>query len=188
MIDRVSGKVVESDGTSVVIDVGGVGYEIITVPSLLFDPGRPVVIYTRMLVRDEVPVLYGFESKMERKSFDQLRTVQGVGPQLALTILGRLGVKGVSDAVLVGNTKLFKSVPGVGERLASRLVLELKRFFELGEAPDSVASFSGSLGEVGEALLALGFSIGEIAEALKAIPSDIDPEFGLRLALKELRS
>ncbi len=188
MIDRVSGRVVDSDGTSLVVDVGGVGYEINTVSSASFDIGAPVVIYTRMLLREEIPVLYGFESTVDRKSFDQLRTVQGVGPQLALTILGRLGAKGVAEAVLGNDGKLFRSVPGVGERLASRLVLEMKRFFDADDSLEGSILSQGSKGDVGEALLALGFSISEISQALKSLPADIDSENGLRLALKGLRS
>ncbi len=188
MIDRVSGRVVDNYGSSLVIDIGGMGYEIITASSVSFDLGTPVVIYTRMLVRDEIPVLYGFESTADRKSFDQLRTVQGVGPQLALTILERLGAKGVIEAVLGNDGKRFKSVPGVGERLASRLVLEMKRFYDADDSMEKTLASQGNKGEVGEALLALGFSIGEISQALSTLPADIDSESGLRLALKGLRS
>ncbi|SHE31910.1 Holliday junction DNA helicase subunit RuvA [Ferrithrix thermotolerans DSM 19514] len=188
MIDRVVGTVVEKGDSSVVVQAAGLGYEIFAPSSYTPEIGSLTTLYTRMVIRDELPVLFGFESKVDRRTFDRLRTVQGVGPQLALTILTHLGDVGVAEAVVNQDVKRFKSVPGVGDRLASRLVLELKRFFESDEIDEGEIYLSGVRREVAEALLALGFSQTEVVEALKSLPDGLDPNSALRMALKGLRS
>lgn len=173
MIGFLEGTVVEKNGHQVLLGVGGVGYEV-QVPSQalakLPAPGRPARLFTRLHVRDDAMSLYGFSSTEERALFDDLITVNGVGPKVALAVLSVLTPDAIRRAVAAGDHTALTIVPGVGKKVASRVILDLKD--RLGAGGDVAAS--GPLGEVREALLALGLSAQEAHEALSSITSDPD--------------
>jgi Holliday junction DNA helicase RuvA len=174
MIALLEGKVAEKAGDRVVLSVGGVGYEVrVPAPALSRLPplGRPAKLHTRLLVRDDAMVLYGFTSPDERSLFDHLITVTGVGPKVALAVLSVLAPDTLRRAVASGDVAALTLVPGVGKKVAGRIVLDLKdRIGAGGEA----AGGTGPLAEVREALLALGLSQVEAREALTALAPDGD--------------
>src|SRR4028119_2219363 len=167
MIYRLRGILVEKDTEGVVVDVGGVGYRasaslgtLRALPSL----GEECVIHTRMVVREDAMLLFGFAGREERSAFDALTAVSKVGPKLALSVLSTMTPPEVSEAVVRGDVVKLASVPGLGKKTAERLVLELKGkdLAVFGPEP-TVASMNGGGGgpfmEARDALAALGYRI-----------------------------
>jgi Holliday junction DNA helicase RuvA len=154
--------------------------------------GEPVTLHTFLLVREDVLALYGFASEGDRAMFEQLLAVGGVGPRIALALLSSLSSQALREAVLTEDIVRLTQAPGVGKKLAARLVLELRPAMEkLGGLPAGAApgvAPSGSLrGQVVEALTGLGYTPAEAAAAVRALPDDASG--GLEdLILQALRS
>jgi Holliday junction DNA helicase RuvA len=168
VISFLEGEVAERAGGRVVIAVGGVGYEVQVPASTLaaLPPvGRTARIHTRMVVRDDAMTLFGFGSPDERELFDLLVTVNGIGPKVALSFLSVLSPDAFRRAVSVGDVGALTVVPGVGKKVAQRVVLDLKD--RLGG--EDVVVVDGPLADVREALLALGLSPQEASEAMAGL-------------------
>jgi holliday junction DNA helicase RuvA len=123
------GKLVEKEPTRVVIDVHGVGYEVF-VPTTTFTamptPGIEVSLEIHTHVREDALALYGFLSRQERRVFERLITISGIGPRLAVTILSGGSVEGLVGAIRRGDLARLTSIPGVGKKTAERIVIELR--------------------------------------------------------------
>lgn len=189
MIAYVSGTVAQREPGRVVVDVGGVGLDVSVPDSTarrLPEPGRPVKLLTTLLVREDHWQLVGFWTAAERDVFGALLNVSGVGPKLALAVVGQLGADGVRRAVAAGEWKRLREVPGVGARIAQRLVVELKPLFGEAEA-DATGEESGEAvgDEVAEALLGLGYTADEARWALGQVTAT-EPAERLRQALSQL--
>jgi Holliday junction DNA helicase RuvA len=170
VIAFLKGEVAEKGAGRVVIDVGGVGYEVavpVSTAARLPAVGRPARLFTRMHVRDDAMLLFGFGSADERVLFDLLVTVSGVGPKVALAFLSAMQPDALRRAVAAGDVAALTVVPGVGKKVAQRVVLDLKD--RLGA---EVAIAQGPLADVREALLALGLSPQEASEAVGSLPAD----------------
>ena len=170
MISFLEGEVAERAAGRVVIAVGGVGYEAQVPASTLaaLPPvGRMARIHTRMVVRDDAMMLFGFGAADERELFDLLVTVNGVGPRVALSFLSVLTPDALRRAVTAGDVAALTVVPGVGKKVAQRVVLDLKD--RLG---GEVVIVDGPLADVREALLALGLSAQEASDAMAGLPGD----------------
>ena len=173
MISSLEGTVAEKAGDRVVLAVGGVGYELLVpAQSLAKLPpqGRQARLFTRLLVRDEAMVLYGFATQDERSLFDHLITVSGVGPKVALAVLSVLTPDAIRRAVSSGDVAALTLVPGVGKKVAGRVILDLRD--KVGAGGDGVVT--GPLAEVREALLSLGLTAQEARDALAALAPDGD--------------
>jgi len=171
VISFLEGTLVEKGGDRVVLAAGGVGYEVLVPAQALARlpaTGRVARVYTRLQVRDDAMVLYGFASVDERAAFDLLVSVSGVGPKMALAVLSLLSPDSLRRAVTAGDLDALTLVPGVGKKVAGRIVLDLKD--RMGVGGDLGAS--GPLAEVREALLALGLSAQEARDALVALGPD----------------
>jgi holliday junction DNA helicase RuvA len=187
MIAHVEGKVVEKFGDRVVVAVGGTGYDLLVPAQTLakLPPvGREARLFTRLQIRDEAMVLYGFGSADERSLFDHLISVSGVGPKVALAILSVLTPDALRRAVTSGDVAALTLVPGVGKKVAGRVILDLKDRIGAG----GEGATSGPLAEVREALLALGLTAQEARDALGAlVPNGDKPvEELLREALRSV--
>lgn len=173
MISLLEGKVVEKAAGRVVISVAGVGYEV-AVPAhtlaKLPAQGRPARLFTRLAVREDGIVLYGFATPEERTTFDHLVTVTGVGPKVALAILSALTPEAFRRALAAGDAAALTTVPGVGKKVAARIIVDLKD--KLGGGGDEVPT--GVVADVREALLSLGLSAQEARDALAALGPDGD--------------
>ena len=170
MISFLEGEVAERSGGRVVIAVGGVGYDVQVPASTLASlptVGRRARVHTRMVVRDDAMTLFGFGSTDERELFDLLVTVNGIGPKVALSFLSVLSPDAFRRAVSAGDVAALTVVPGVGKKVAQRVVLDLKD--RLG---GDVVIVDGPLADVREALLGLGLSPQEASEAMAGLPSD----------------
>jgi Holliday junction DNA helicase RuvA len=192
VIASLNGELLARRPDSVVIEVGGVGFEVLMSNrdiSKLPDPGKQVRILTKLQVRDDAFVLFGFLSESGKRLFEKLTSVTGVGPKVALSVLSTYSPEELAAYVVAQDVAAIQRVPGVGKKMASRLVLELKDSLE-GEAQLPVpltptrneAAFSG----VTEALLSMGFTATEAELALKGAPEQASETVLLQYALKRL--
>jgi Holliday junction DNA helicase RuvA len=172
VIAFLEGEVAHKGAGRAVISVGGVGYDVQVPASTLakLPPvGTRVRLHTRMVVRDDAMTLFGFASADERELFDLLVTVNGVGPKVALSFLSVLSPDALRRAVRAGDLDALTLVPGVGKKMAQRVVLDLKD--RLG---GDVVVLEGPLADVREALVSLGLSAQEAGEAMATINGDAD--------------
>ena len=191
MIAYLSGRVAEKTLGTCVIDVAGVGFRMaMSTGSLASLPaeGDTATVHVHLYVREDELSLFGFESVEERTLFEQLLTVSGVGPKVALATLSALAPSALTEAIAREDVALISSVPGIGKKTAQRIILDLKDRLGL---PDLVAATPGPgadvISEATEALLGMGFSSGEVAAALKGYegPSN-DAQIVLKHALRRL--
>jgi len=167
VIAFLEGRVVERGGDRVVISVGGTGYEVLAPTSTLskLPPvGRTTRVSTRLIVREDQMILYGFSTSEERRLFDLLVGVNGVGPKVALAFLSALAPDAFRRAVIAGDVAALTIVPGVGRKVAQRVVLDLKD--RLGGDAEVAVVAEGPLADVRDALLSLGLSSQEASEAM----------------------
>lgn len=188
MIDLISGQVTAITKQYVVVLVGGVGLRVhvpASVRDLVDSPGHMVTLYTHLHVREDGLILYGFAGQEERALFETLITISGVGPRIALALLSTLTVEHIHNAVAREEPDVLTRVPGIGKKLAQKLVFELKDKLIL-EPSLGIAALSDIDTDVIATLTALGYSVVEAQAALQAIPRDApaDIEERVRLALQ----
>ena len=180
-----------------VLDVGGVGYRVFCGAGTLaaLREGAAARLLTHHLVREETQALYGFRTPEELAFFELLLTVTGVGPKVALAIVASRPASDLQLAVFQADEAVLTAVPGVGKKLAARIVLELKEKVTVAGGAAGAAAGVGGRGvaesEVGAALQALGYSSGEAREAARgavaALPAGASLEERVKGALKALR-
>jgi holliday junction DNA helicase RuvA len=161
------------------VDVGGLGYDLQINPSVLSELpalGDPVQIFTHLQSREDLQVLFGFVSKAERDVFRLLISVSGIGPQMGMALLDTLGLNELIQSVVNGNARVLSRTPGVGNKTAERIILELKsKLSEWRQHSGMVAPTGGPVSGVQEdvemMLMALGYSNSEISQALVAVGS-----------------
>ena len=188
MIGRLSGLLVAKHPPQVLVDVGGVGYEVDVPMSTFFNlpaTGEKVVLVTHLVVREDAHVLYGFATEDERSAFRLLIRISGVGARTALSVLSGLSVAELRQAVLMQETGRLTKVPGIGKKTAERLLLELKG--KIAEPLPGAGRGAPSVSnDVLNALLALGYSEKEALAATKGLPPGAAVSDGIRQALKAL--
>jgi Holliday junction DNA helicase RuvA len=178
MITFLQGKLVEALPTQVVVDVSGVGYEVL-IPLSSFDklppPGQPVKLLTQLVIREDAHVLYGFMSAAERDLFRLLvGSVSGIGPKTALNILSGMNATVFRGAVAGGDVKSLSQISGVGKKTAERIVVELRDkvgaagAWEAASAKHSLSPDDQKLNDAVLALMALGFKQIEAHDAVRA--------------------
>ena len=198
MFDYLNGVVAEMEANLAVIDCGGVGYACATTNYTLsqLKKGERAKLYTYMNVREDAVDLFGFSSQSELHSFKLLLGVSGVGPKAALAILSTNTPANLAMAVVMGDEKALTAAPGIGKKIAQRIILELKDKLAKEQAsfgPDTGGSVpltvlpNDKAKEAGAALAVLGYSGSEVAAALKGIDIDTLPlEEIIRQALKRM--
>lgn len=187
MIGRLRGLLVDKQLDRVVLDAGGIGYEISVTPrdlAVLPPIGEEAVLHTHTHVREDVLALFGFATDEQRDLFRLLIGVSGVGPKVAMAILGTHSANDLRTAVVNEDADALTLVPGIGKRSAQKLLLELRPKLELPDA-ETLGS-GGPTAEVRQALEGLGYQASEIREALSAVPVDASVEDMLKLSLQEL--
>lgn len=202
MIHFIEGTIEDINGGSIVINHGGIGFELM-VPQTVLDGlpgvGNEVRMYTHFHVREDAMSLYGFLSRDDRALFGQLITVSGIGPKGALGILSVMSADDVRFAVLAEDAKTIAKAPGIGVKTAGKLILELKDKISAadvvenaqnrGEAAKESISVSGQIvSEAVEALAALGYSAAEAMKAVNAVPHEDGMTVAelLKLSLKQM--
>ena len=185
MIGHLSGKLAAKNPPQILVEVGGVGYEL-DVPMSTFyalpATGGAVSLFTHLVVREDAHHLYGFASAEERSLFRQLIRVSGIGPRTALAVLSGMSVADLAQSVALQDAARLVRIPGIGKKTAERLLLELKG--KLVEAVGEPASRGGT--DVVNALVALGYSDKEALSAVKGLAADLPLAEAIRAALKAL--
>ena len=197
MFYYLNGIVAETGANLAVIDCSGVGYACATTNYTLaqLKKGEKAKLYTYLHVREEIFEIYGFSSQGELNSFKMLIAVSGVGPKAALAILSSTTPDQLALAIVTGDEKALTAAPGIGKKIAQRIILELKD--KLSKDPGSFASAGGASipvpvkndksGEAAAALAVLGYTSQDIAVALKGLDMDTLPlEEIIRQALKRM--
>lgn len=197
MFYYVNGTVAEIEAGLAVIDCSGVGYACATTNYTLsqLKKGERAKLYTYLNVREDAMEMFGFASQSELRSFKMLISVSGVGPKAALSILSSTTPQQLSMAVVMGDEKALTAAPGIGKKIAQRIILELKDKlikeqggFEAGSgAAVAMPAQNNKAGEAAAALAVLGYGSQEIAAALKGIDMDALPlEEIIRQSLKKM--
>lgn len=187
MIASLRGTVLSSTLNSVVLDVSGVGYLVQVTPQLALKvaSGQELSLFTAFIVRDDAFTIYGFSTQEELSTFDLLRSVTGVGPKSALSIIHQLGVEALSDAVSTENDAAFKSVSGIGPKTAKLLIVTLAG--KLVGSGKSVGNTDDS--DIISALVGLGYQAKVAEEAVRSVrklDASASNEQVLRSALQNL--
>lgn len=189
MIGRLSGRLAAKHPPQVLVDVGGVAYELDVPMSTFYTlpaTGEQVTLYTHLAVREDAHTLYGFATLEERSVFRQLIRIAGVGARTALAVLSGLSVADLGQAVSLQESGRLTKIPGIGKKTAERLLLELKG--KLTEASPGAGGTGGAgvAADVLHALLALGYSDKEARAAVQGLPAGSGVADGIRAALKAL--
>jgi Holliday junction DNA helicase RuvA len=177
VIASVEGRVGAVAFDSLVIEVGGIGYRVFASPAILSTaaPGSTLKLHTYHLVREDQQALYGFRSAEELGFFTLLLTVNGVGPKVALAIVGSRPTADLQLAILAQDQAVLVSIPGIGKKLAERIIFELKEKVSAAGIAASVGAAAGlgaAESEVVAALQALGYSLAEAREASRIALAD----------------
>jgi Holliday junction DNA helicase RuvA len=177
VIASVEGRVGAVAFDSIVIEVGGIGYRVFASPAILSTaaPGSALKLHTYHLVREDQQALYGFRSPEELGFFTLLLTVTGVGPKVALGIVGSRPTADLQLAIMAQDQAVLVSIPGIGKKLAERIIFELKEKVSAAGIAASVGAAAGlgaAESEVVAALQALGYSLAEAREASRIALAD----------------
>jgi Holliday junction DNA helicase RuvA len=195
MIAHLSGSILDVRLNQLVIDVGGIGYQVTVAPELAADSrvGQSISLHTSLVVREDSWTLFGFSNADAKNLFEQLQSVTGIGPKVASALLAVFQPEELRSAIAAQDNAALERVPGIGKKVASRIILELKDKF--GGGYRSKSSLSGPWRtQVIGALTGLGYSAKEAESALDDVLSDFGrtptetdlPEM-LKLALAQSR-
>ena len=176
MIGYLKGKVALRRAEIVILDVNGVGYELscpLTTVEKLPGSGEDAEVFVKTHVREDQITLFGFASLDQRKLFEHLTSVSGVGPRLALACLSGMAEKDLVGAVVNGNTKRLSTVPGIGKRTAERIILDLRPKFEKAyPLSEAIADASPILEDLKSALLNLNYPSSQVNDYLEDMKED----------------
>jgi len=189
MIATIEGDVVYKESDYVVVSVSGIGLQVFastnTIQSI---SSTRVFLYTRLSIGRDSVALFGFISKAERSMFDALLNVSRVGPKLALSVLNTLSIENIRGAVLNNRPEMIRRVPGVGQKAAQRIVLELQDKIPADFGISPTLGDEDVTADVLDALTGLGYSVVEAQAAIQSIPLEApdDIEERVRIALQNL--
>lgn len=193
MIATLSGTVAEKLSEIVVLDVGGVGYGVLLPLEDYATVGvaEEIKVYIYEHIRENMHDLYAFTQIDTKRLFEQLIEVTGVGPKMALSVLGVGSVEDVRKAIASGDTKVLTAAPGVGKRVAERIVVDLKDKVGLvatsGAGGVLVGSAAAEKDEAVQALVSLGFTVSDALNALSSVDKALATEERVKKALQETR-
>ena len=184
MIARIKGEVAEKLDTSVVVEINGIGYEIVVPQNLLLSikEGQAVTFYIAENIKEDEYTLFGFASADSRQMYYKLISVNGVGPKAAISILSAHEYAAVQQAILDDNIGLFSSVSGIGKKTAQRIILELK-----GKLVDIKNDSASDEDQAYMALVSLGYSAKDAQMALKDVDPGLSTQERIKLGLKGVK-
>ena len=184
MIGRLKGRLEAKAPPQVLVDCGGVAYELDVPMSTFYNlpaTGQEVSLFTHLSIKEDAHTLYGFATLDERATFRQLIKISGVGPRTALSVLSGLSVAELAEAVTLQDAAKLTKIPGIGKKTAERLLLELK-----GKVTSTAKAPAGGGSDIVNALIGLGYNEKEALQAVKGLAPGIGVAEGIRAALKAL--
>lgn len=192
MIGLLRGQVVEIEGNLALIEVAGVGYEVIVPDSALgrLTPKTEVTLYTRQIFREDGVTLCGFLDRSERRVFDLLLEVKGCGPKVAQALIGQVGADAISTSIVANDARTLSKASGVGQRLAERIILELKPKIEKGSfvlSGGNAVVISSPDRDLVEALATLGYRRQDAEIVAGKVDSGLPLDERIRLSLQLLK-
>ncbi len=186
MIGYLKGEVAGIYDDRIILEVGGIGYNIFMPASsleLIEGTGAVIKVFTYLLVREDALLLYGFLTKDDLELYKMLISVNGIGPKGALAILSVMSVDDLRFAILSGDAKAIGKAPGIGPKTAQRLILDIKDKIDISSALDSGLSsthtqenapMTGARDEAAQALVALGYSRSDAYRAVRSVDNETD--------------
>lgn len=191
MLEFIKGKIESIENEYIVLESGSIGYMIYMANRELFGltTNSDVLIYTRLIVREDSLTIYGFSQKSTRDIFDLLTTVTGIGPKLAMGVLNDTDISFILSAIVNEDVKSLTEIPGIGKKTAQRLILELKDKveklnFDFGPMEEINSSVSPNKTSALEALISLGYNEYEAKNALENVDDKLEISQMIREALK----
>lgn len=189
MISSLHGKLESLGSDGAVINVAGIGFQVFMPTSALSTlgaPGDEVRVFTHLHLREDNIALYGFTSSEELWLFETLISVSGLGPRLALAMLSALSTEQITMAIATASTDMLTMIPGIGKKVASRIILELKEKIGAGWVTTPATQLAQENTDVLAALTSLGYSAAEAAKAVATLPptTDLGLEEKIKLALQ----
>lgn len=191
MIGRLRGVLVSKQAPWIMLEVGGVGYELEVPMSTYYDlpaAGEALTLVTHYAVREDSVALYGFATEAERRLFRDVQKVSGIGAKIALAVLSGSGVNEFARMLQAGDVAALTKIPGVGKKTAERMIVELRERSQAMIMPMMDGGRNGmpadAIGEAGIALQQLGYKPAEISRMLKDAQSNDSAEDLIRMALK----
>jgi len=176
MIASLSGTIQKVEQNSLIVNVGGVGLRVFvprTVLENVGEMGRRITLHTRLQVREDDLSLFGFEAEDDLQLFEVLLGVSGVGPKVALSILGTLSPELLKSAIMREETGVLQRVPGIGKKTAERIMFQLRDKLDLSGPATALPLVSDVDADVIDILTGLGFSIIEAQAALQHVPREV---------------
>jgi len=196
MIARLAGILIQKQPPLMVIDIGGVGYEVEAPLSVFYDLpelGKPVVILTHLSIKDDAHTLYGFSSDSQRTLFRQLLKISGIGAKLALTILSGVTGDELSRYVADNDAASLTRLPGIGKKTAERIIIELRDKLDVLSGSGAASPQAGAplpanaSSEATHALISLGYKPQEVARMVRSVAEpDLSAEDIIRRALQSM--
>ena len=191
MISSRHGKIESLGSDQAIINVSGIGFQVYmptTALTALGIPGDDVNVFTHLHLREDNVALYGFTSADELWLFETLISVSGLGPRLALAMLSSLNTEQITTAIATGSIEMLEMIPGIGKKVANRIILELKDKIGAGWIAIPATELARENTDVLAALTSLGYSAVEATKAVTNLPADsnLDLEEKIRIALQYL--
>lgn len=194
MIATLRGRILGNTDQQLIVEVGGVGFAVTTVPGVRLgnEIGREIFLFTALIVREDAFTLFGYQTSTERDLFQLLQTVSGIGPKVSHAILSTLTVSEIVVAITAGDGRALEQVSGLGKKGAQRIILELKdRVAAYGsDVPEASSKATSTDLSLAQALAGLGFNSKEIDHALDIVKNSAAAslEEGLKIALAALHN
>lgn len=192
MIALISGKIIQRTDKHVVVETGGIGYKVFSSENVLaeLDIGKEIKLHTHLHIREDLMDLYGFLDREDKDFFEMLISISGIGPKGALGVLAIAPIKMIKSSILAGDSSIMTKVSGIGQKMAAKIVLELKSKLkssmpeEDGKSyiPESIQKDM----DVIDALVGLGYSQATAREALKNVPENLSIEEKIKYCLKRV--
>lgn len=186
MIERITGKLLDKSTNSVCLDVNGICYEIETTLSTinsLPNINEQLTLFTHLLIREDAHILFGFNDHNTRNTFRLLIKTAGIGARTALSVLSTLTVDELSSSIVMQETSILTKVPGIGQRTAERLILELKNKIK-SETGLNSAQVPQRHSDLINALVSLGYSYKEVMKIINFVPEELTISESIKYALK----
>ena len=196
MIGRLRGTLVRKEPPALLVEAGGVGYELEAPMTTFYDlpaVGEPVTLHTHLVVREDAHLLYGFSRESQRRQFRALLKINGVGPRVALAVLSGLSETELVTCIVHEDVARLTQVPGIGRKTAERLIVELRDKLDtevpLPSTPSASSAPADPTAEAVSALVALGYKPNEASRVVRAVPAaGLSTEEIIRQALKAMAS